>query len=228
MLVHKHWLLTPERAAVHLPTATAVIADLHLGYQQARRRGGDAIPAVGLDDTIAALSALYERNEVRSLIIAGDLHEDGRRGLFPSELLTWLRDAGLDLAGVVPGNHDRGLRGEKAMAIHRDGMTLGGWRIVHGDGKAPRQPCVQGHLHPVFRWGEAVSAPCFLIGERRIILPAFSDDTAGLNVLRGRRWSAYRCGVIAGDEVLDFGMIGDLLGVRSQKSEIRGQMTSDF
>src|SRR5438270_5847367 len=36
MIVHEDWLLTPVRAAVHLPTATAVVADLHLGYELAR------------------------------------------------------------------------------------------------------------------------------------------------------------------------------------------------
>src|SRR5438045_8974266 len=107
MLVHQDWLLTPERAAVHLPTATAVIADLHLGYQQARRRGGDAIPAVGLDDTIAALSALYERDEARSLIIAGDLHEDGRHNLVPEELRTWWYDVRAEVAGAIP-RHEAG------------------------------------------------------------------------------------------------------------------------
>jgi hypothetical protein len=31
MLVHAEWLLTAQRVAVHLPTQTAVAADLHLG-----------------------------------------------------------------------------------------------------------------------------------------------------------------------------------------------------
>src|SRR5438067_991701 len=34
------WLLTPQRVAVHRPSGSAVVADLHLGYGQARRRGG--------------------------------------------------------------------------------------------------------------------------------------------------------------------------------------------
>src|SRR5262249_34562148 len=42
MRIHRDWLLTPERAAVHLPTATAIVADLHLGYNHARRRTGEA------------------------------------------------------------------------------------------------------------------------------------------------------------------------------------------
>ena len=36
-LLHQdEWLLTPERVAVHLPTSTGVVADLHLGYEEAR------------------------------------------------------------------------------------------------------------------------------------------------------------------------------------------------
>ena len=40
-----NWLLTPERAAIHLPTATAVLADLHLGYNEVRCGTGEAVPA---------------------------------------------------------------------------------------------------------------------------------------------------------------------------------------
>ena len=37
MRVFTDWELTPDRAAVHLPTRTAVVADLHLGYAEARQ-----------------------------------------------------------------------------------------------------------------------------------------------------------------------------------------------
>ena len=33
------WRLTPEGAAIHLGERTAVVADLHLGYEWARGRG---------------------------------------------------------------------------------------------------------------------------------------------------------------------------------------------
>ena len=55
-----------------------------------------------------------------------------------------------------------------------------------------------------------MSGPCYLVGEGRIVLPAFSADAAGVNVLPGRKWQCFRCGVIAGDRVLDFGEIGAL------------------
>src|SRR5205085_3477429 len=109
MRVHDDWLLTPERAALHLPTGTAVVADLHLGYDQVRRRGGEAVPAVGLEEALAALGAVVFRHDVRRLVIAGDLFEDGRCAGQAAELLNWLAAAGVELVGLVPGNHDRGL-----------------------------------------------------------------------------------------------------------------------
>jgi hypothetical protein len=42
------------------------------------------------------------------------------------------------------------------------------------------------------------------------VLPAYSDDAAGVNVRGDRRWRDFRCLVIAGDEVLDFGELGAL------------------
>jgi hypothetical protein len=41
-----------------------------------------------------------------------------------------------------------------------------------------------------------------------LVLPAFSPDAAGVNVLGSSRWARYRACVIAGEEVLDFGEIG--------------------
>jgi putative SbcD/Mre11-related phosphoesterase len=211
MLVHSDWLLTPERVAVHVPTATAVIADLHLGYDRARRRRGEAVPLAGLDDLLPALDVLVPRHDLRRLVIAGDLFEDAAgRALLP-DLLRGLGERGLELTGIVPGNHDRGLGGaEPALPLCPDGVDVGGWLVVHGDGPLPAGRLVLGHFHPCLRWGNRVAAPCYLIGADRIVLPAFSPDAAGVNVLRGRRWHGYRCAAIAGDRVLDFGEVSRL------------------
>jgi metallophosphoesterase superfamily enzyme len=60
-----------------------------------------------------------------------------------------------------------------------------------------------------------LTAPCFLIAEDRIVLPAFSRDAAGVNVLGDRRWCDYHCLVPVGDELLDFGTVNDLTRSRS-------------
>jgi putative SbcD/Mre11-related phosphoesterase len=215
MRVHAEWLLTPERVAVHEPTATAVAADLHLGYEQARRRRGDAVPITGLDDLLGALAVLGPRHGLRRLVIAGDLFEDaGGRALVP-DLLRWLAARRLELAGVVPGNHDRGLaRTEPPLPLCPDGVRLGDWLVVHGDGSLPPGPLVMGHFHPCLRWGDRLAAPCYLIGEGRLVLPAFSADAAGADVLGRRRWRGYRCAAIAGEQVLDFGEVTRLAAKR--------------
>src|SRR4051812_26604126 len=108
MRVLDDWLLTPLRAAVHLPTGTAVVADLHLGYDRVRRRGGEAVPARPFAAPLAPLRALLHEHGLRRLLIAGDLFEDGRCAPeeMAAELLAWVGEAGLELT-IVPGNHDR-------------------------------------------------------------------------------------------------------------------------
>ena len=211
MLIHDEWLLTPARVAVHLPTTTAVLADLHLGYNEARRRDGEAVPPTDLALILAPLRPILAAHAVRRVVIAGDLFEAGPDAVLAAQLLAWFDAAAVELAGVAPGNHDRGFQGDwHGLPIRPDGCVVGGWRIVHGDGRLPDGPVIHGHEHPCVRWSSRVSGPCYLVGDRRIVLPAFSADAAGVNVLPGSKWQRFRCGVVAGDRVLDFGEIGAL------------------
>jgi putative SbcD/Mre11-related phosphoesterase len=204
------WLLTPERVALHLPTATAVVADPHLGYDEARRRAGEAVPPRSPDEQLTPLGRVLARHGCRRLVVAGDLLEDGRCRDALSAFRSWLTAAGAQLVGLVPGNHDVGVAEAGDFAVCAEGVRLGDWRVVHGDRELPEGPVVQGHEHPWFRWRGRLSAPCYLVGANRLVLPAFSDDAAGVNVRGARRWRDFRCLVIAGDEVLDFGALGSL------------------
>lgn len=209
MKVHADWLLTPEGAAIHLPSATAVIADLHLGYADVRRRGGEAVPVAGLDEVVAQLNAVVVRCGVRRLVVAGDLFEDGRWKTTLKELGAWLQSRGVELC-VVPGNHDRGFpHGAEQVPVFPDGLDVAGWRVVHGDRELPSGKVVTGHWHPCLRWG-GLAAPCYLVQDRQIVLPAFSPDAAGGNVLGSSRWREFRCAVIVGTRVLDFGPVAAL------------------
>ncbi len=210
MRVFSDWELTPDRAAVHLPTRTAVAADLHLGYAEARQRDGDAVPAMPVATALAPLRRTFEAHRVRQLVIAGDLFEAGPSQTIVEELLAWLKDAAVELAAIVPGNHDGDVKKLSRLPVHPDGFDLDGWRVVHGDGARPTGRVVQGHEHPVLRWGNGLTAPCYLVGRDHLVLPAFSPDAAGANVLSGTDWSAYRCCAIAGAGVLDFGKLADL------------------
>jgi metallophosphoesterase superfamily enzyme len=188
-----------------------VAADLHLGYDRVRRRGGEAVPARTVIEELAALAAGLHAENTDRLVIAGDLFEDARveRDELIAELIDWLDRERIELVAVIPGNHDRGLGSAERLRISKGGIDLGRWHIIHGDGDAPPGAIVQGHEHPWFRWGDA-AGPCYLVGDDHLVLPAYSRDAAGCNVRGVQRWSAYRCCVIAGDGVLDFGEVGRL------------------
>jgi uncharacterized protein len=210
MQISRDWMLTPWRAAVHLPSRTAVVADVHLGYAQARCRAGDAVPAVSIRHALAPLQQLFDVHRVRRLVVAGDLFEERPSRELVDELLAWLRDVSVELVALVPGNHDRGVRALPELPVCVDGYPLGAWRVIHGDGQRPSGPVVQGHEHPLLRWGNGLTAPCYLVSPEHIVLPAFSADAAGVNVLHERRWSSHRCCAIAGEHVLDFGTLATI------------------
>jgi putative SbcD/Mre11-related phosphoesterase len=209
VLANADWLLTAQRVAIHLPTATAVVADLHLGYDLTRLCGGDAAPVVPMEVQLAPLQQILSERGIRRLLVAGDLFEGAcSQSLIPA-FQTWLRENEVGWFGLVSGNHDKHMTFD-GFPIKRRGFKLGEWAVVHGDEALPTGRVVQGHLHPTFRWTDHAAGPCYLVSAQRIVLPAFSTDCAGLDVLGSHRWKNYRCCVIAGERVLDMGRIGNL------------------
>jgi putative SbcD/Mre11-related phosphoesterase len=207
------WQLTPEGAAVHEIEKTAVIADVHLGYEWAREAGGDCLPAHSLAETLAKLARLLTRSKVTRLVVAGDLVESAapcrRTASDLKSLFRWLADRGVELIPVL-GNHDP--QGTKAPPAS---FELGGWTIVHGHKPIHAKKSISGHHHPVLR-ADGLTAPCFLVGPGMIVLPAFTPNAAGLPVGSPgtpSRWLSanLRCVAGLGDELLDFGPLPDLV-----------------
>lgn len=210
------WMLTPFRLAVHLPTKTAVIADPHLGYSDARRRAGDAVPIVSLEEQLAPLKQACAVLELESLIVAGDLCEARLVGSLIERFVSCLTEWKLTLCAIVPGNHDRGWADFRdRLPMHPEGFPLGSWTIVHGDRKLPEGPVLMGHVHPAWRMGRSLR-PCFLVRPNRIVLPAFSSDAAGGAVNHAPRWTGYQAVSIDGEHLRDRGLI------QQEKSPRRG------
>jgi uncharacterized protein len=213
------WQFTPERAAVFHREQTAVIADVHLGYEWARGSAGDCVVEHSLQETTARLQALFDRTPLTRLIVAGDLLESARPCPYVArdlrQLKAWLENRGVSLL-VLEGNHDvrHSLSVDlplPAGAPLRATCDVGGWTIGHGHRPLAGAKIISAHHHPVFCF-RGHRAPCFLVGADRIVLPAFSSDAAGCDVVSAavpREWLAgtLRCLVSTGDEVLDFGPI---------------------
>jgi metallophosphoesterase superfamily enzyme len=192
-LLFNEWRLLPQRFAVHVPTATAVLADLHLGYTAARQRLGDAIPNRGVFEEMQPLADAAAALKVGKLIVAGDLFERRFDAEFYHQFLNVLDRLKIEFVGLVPGNHDRGVgRAERRLPLFPDGYDLNGWHIVHGDRPIEKPRAVFGHLHPAVRVNGS-KQPCFLTRGTHLILPAFSLDAAGIDVSAHSRWSDWSC-----------------------------------
>jgi putative SbcD/Mre11-related phosphoesterase len=218
------WMLVPEGGAIHPGERTAVIADVHLGYEWARGSAGDCVPAHSLAETLAKLERMLARSPIDRLVVAGDVVEPprpcARTAADLARLAQWLGERGVRLV-LIEGNHDRSLAwmaretGRSAGAAALESRLLvAGWTIAHGHRPTPADRLISGHHHPVLRVS-GHSAPCFLAGEGRIILPAFSGNAAGLDVATARlpeawRQSSLRCLASTGGELLDFGPLETL------------------
>jgi uncharacterized protein len=220
------WRLTPEGGAVHPGERVAVIADVHLGYEWARGAAGDCVPAHSLAETVKKLERLLERSPIDRLVVAGDLVETprpcARTAADLARLVCWLRARGVRLV-LIEGNHDRSLAwmatskefdGVAAAPLLQSQLLVAGWTIAHGHRRVSADRLISGHHHPVLRVS-GHTAPCFLVGAGRIILPAFSANAAGVDVASARLpagWvtSTLHCLASTGVDLLDFGPLKTL------------------
>ncbi|WP_281824043.1 ligase-associated DNA damage response endonuclease PdeM [Jannaschia rubra] len=170
--------------ALHWPAAgLLVVSDLHLGKsERMARRGGPLLPPYEIVETLARLDADIAATDPAAVISLGDSFDDmDAAAALPQDVRDRLAAtmAGRDWTWVT-GNHDpapTGLGGHAA-----DGVTCGAVTFRHvatDDGRHE----VSGHYHPKASLsvrGRAVSRPCFLRDDRRLILPAYGTYTGGL------------------------------------------------
>jgi metallophosphoesterase superfamily enzyme len=241
MFVLHDWFLTPERVAIHWPSRIAVVADPHLGYSEARRRRGEAVPEESTTALLEPLRRVLQEHIVQRLVVAGDLLEDADCPEALAAFVRWCEQSALKEIAIVPGNHDAGLAvplvAKSLLTFHPEGFVMDGWRIVHGEGRLPSGPLVHGHEHPWLRWSPksrairprfaarriapaTIDGPCYLSGPERLILPAYSTEAAGVNILSMRHRRSYRCHVIGGNNVVD---VGDVSTLRTRLSVAYGK-----
>jgi putative SbcD/Mre11-related phosphoesterase len=188
---------TVRDAGVYVrPAATLVVADLHVGMDEASEV---EFPMGERRDLSERLAALLERFEPEEVVFAGDvLHRFDRASLAVDESFGDLVDA-CRAAGarpvVVRGNHDTVLSQvwdgdvHDAYALPDTGGGDGSVVVCHGH----EEPSVEGstyvigHDHPAISI-EGQRRPCFLYGEGSyrgadvLICPAFNRLAAGAEV----------------------------------------------
>lgn len=218
---------------------TLVIADTHIGYEEAINKQGILIPRFQFKEIIDRLDRIFKKAKKRIdiFIINGDVkHEFGTisqtEWRHTLAMLDFIGDHCKEIV-IVKGNHDtiicpiaekRNVRTVENYIITENKQKI---LIIHGD-KIPKNlpKCgviIIGHQHPAITLREGVRAElykCFLRGKYKksqlIVLPAFTLVSEGTDVLKEvlspfleQNLDDFYVYPVA-DEVYEFGRIRDL------------------
>jgi uncharacterized protein len=203
-----------ERVALHAERAlywprgrTLFVADVHLGKAAAFRAGGVPMPRGSTAADLARLTRLLSRTGAAGLVILGDLlhARAGRVAALAEAFVGWRREhAAIDVL-LVRGNHDaRAGDPPHDWGVHcvDEPYPLPPFLACHLLGTPPSGYALCGHLHPgvtVLGAGDqSARLPCFVLGARRAVLPAFGRFTGLAEIARG---ADERIVVIAGSEL---------------------------
>jgi len=178
-------VLHAERA-LHWPAAaTLFVADVHLGKAAAFRAAGVPLPRGSTQADLARLAALLAQTEARRLVVLGDfLHaKAGRVAALDAAFGAWrAAHAHVDLV-LVRGNHDARAGDPPAgwgATVVDEPFLAAPFLACHAPVTPPTGYALCGHLHPGVRLtgtADASRLPCFVLGGRRAILPAFGRFT---------------------------------------------------
>ncbi|MEP6764474.1 MAG: ligase-associated DNA damage response endonuclease PdeM [Gemmatimonadaceae bacterium] len=200
--------LLAERALFISRFSTLVVADLHFGKSAAFRARGVPVPAGVTQSDLERLSAVLNATHAQQLVVIGDLihARDGRSERTFREISEW-RAANSSLhVSLVRGNHDTRAGDPPSDWNFEciDGpLLMGPFALQHHPGAHDTRYVIAGHLHPhiTLRGAarQSLRLPCFVLGKRGAILPAFTTFTGGGAYARSDDDEIY---VIADGEVL--------------------------
>jgi DNA ligase-associated metallophosphoesterase len=194
----ERWRLLPGRAAYRERGGSLIIADPHFGKAATFRAAGIHCPEPIAAD-LGRLSAMLEATGAERLVVLGDLFHSAA-SMSPSvldALVAWRETWEGVTVTLVRGNHDRAAGDPPArlgMQVVDEGAAAEGVVLCH-DAEGPAATAfggaatLAGHVHPAVSLPDAgrvsVRLPCFVVGDRCMVLPAFGSFT-GMHTVRRR------------------------------------------
>ncbi len=179
------WLALPEGALFWCERAALIVADLHLEKASAFAARGQMLPPYDSLATLAALDSALARSGARELWCLGDsLHDAAATDRMTSDVLDRLARLTARVDWVwITGNHDPHPSPRLGGTICEE-ADVAGIILRHEALPGEARPELSGHFHPKWRMslrGRLVSRRCFVLGERKLILPSFGAFTGGLD-----------------------------------------------
>ena len=184
------WLLADK--AVYWPARQCLmIADAHFGKASAYRSLGQPVPQGTTTENLQRLDRLLSALPCTQVIFLGDfLHGPGSHASGTLGALRSWRALNPDLPmTLIRGNHDK-RAGDPPEDLRIDVVTepllIGPFALQHEPDAHPSHHVLAGHVHPVYRLRgkgrQSLRLPCFVIGVRVSLLPAFGAFTGGHRV----------------------------------------------
>jgi uncharacterized protein len=180
-------LLLPEKALYWPREKTLMVADIHFGKAASFRALGVPVPRGTTGENLAVLDALLASYDVQRIVFLGDfLHAKTAQAPATLQAMLGWRARHRELALLlVRGNHD--LHAGDPSGLLRVTMAdepygCGPFALCHHPDLATKKYVIAGHVHPVYQLRtarESLRLPCFVLGERRAILPSFGAFTGG-------------------------------------------------
>ncbi|MEL7021327.1 MAG: ligase-associated DNA damage response endonuclease PdeM [Bacteroidota bacterium] len=199
--------LHPFRAIYWEDTDTLFMADLHLGKAAHFRKNGLAAPAIILQKNLEQLRILLDTFAPQRVLFLGDLFHSTINNVWMAftAFMDDYREVQFDL---IQGNHDildADYYAAARLVVHTEPLVVSPFIFSHYPLKAvPRLYYnFYGHIHPGVqlrgKGGQSLRLPCFHLGQRKGVLPAFGAFT-GLAMIQATKGDELY--VIAGDKVL--------------------------
>ena len=167
--------ITNDRCLILDEGPTAVIGDLHLGYESALEEEGMFIPRINTDSVRDSLNR----------ILLGDIKHNFKRSSYQARedvrSIIKLVDEAAETV-VIKGNHDNFLQTilSDTGVNTLDYFDIMGFRLEHGHIDSGVRPVIIGHEHPSVRIPVELSGyiklQCYVVAEREgvIVIPPFS------------------------------------------------------
>jgi DNA ligase-associated metallophosphoesterase len=179
----QRWRAFPQGALYWVERDALIVADLHFEKASAYAARGQMLPPYDSRATLDALDALIGQTAPREIWCLGDsFHDTDATDRMDESIRARLTKLTASCRWTwITGNHDPRpapeLGGETIEEMRIDGVIL-----RHEALRGESDPEISGHFHPKWRLslrGRSVSRRCFVLGARKLIVPAFGSLTGG-------------------------------------------------
>jgi DNA ligase-associated metallophosphoesterase len=184
-------VLLPQRMVFWPAQRMLILADPHFGKAALFRRRGIAIPAGTTAADLQRLKAAITATGTTRVLILGDLvhAREATDELTIARISRWQRHRKRLKWSLVRGNHDwKASRVPATLgfeAVH-ERLTVSPFTFAHQPDPCAGTYVVGGHLHPAVQLAgpgrQHQRLPCFIVGHKRAILPAFGSFTGNATV----------------------------------------------